>query len=183
MPNNLERYRSVLNGIHRGEEASNVDIDNIQKVTQRELFFLIKNLIPEWEKVHGIKVRNEISSRSQDILYYLSVGLQEPSITENEYTFVLEKINSTSLFSVLLDNALFPLKHLINDSYFKKFERELSYGTIDSLRTFKIRSYNKHEIIYCLREMLSREMDVKVLNDEMILNITGFDWKKLNWGN
>lgn len=179
MPNNLERYRSVLSNMACGIEPADPDVKRIQSLSQRELSFLMKKLITECETAYRECVK--YSPRSQEIIYYLCLGLKEPKMSENDYALFAEKITNAAFFDSLLDNPLIPLKYLLDESLFNKFKDSIFWENIEKRRTIRISAYNKHEIIYCLREQISNQIDsVEALTDEMVLKITGFDTSLLS---
>lgn len=179
MPNNLERYRNILDGMARGIEPSERDIKHIQSLSQRELLFLMKKLIAECETAYRECVK--YAPRSQEIIYYLCLGLKEPKMSEDEYAFFTERITNAAFFDCLLDNPLLPLKYLLDESLFNKFKDSIFWKNIEKRRNIRFKSYNKHEIVYYLREQISNQLDdTEALTDEMILKITGFNASLLN---
>jgi hypothetical protein len=179
VPNNLERYRSILDGMARGIEPTELDVKHIQTLSQRELLFLMKKLITECETAYRECVK--YAPRSQEIIYYLCLGLKEPKMNEDDYIFFTKKITNAVFLDCLLDNPLLPLKYLVDEPLFSKFKDSIFWKNIEKRRKTRISAYNKHEIVYCLREQISNQLDnVEVLTDEMVLKITGFNVSLLN---
>lgn len=181
MPNNLERYRNVLIGMAQGINPSKQDVHHIQSLSQRELLFLMKKLIMECESAYNNQA--EYDSPAQEIIYQLCLGLKEPKMNDEDYAFFIRTINNAAFFDCLLDNPLFPLKYLLDDSLFDKFKNSIFNSNIEKRRKLRVRSYNKHEIVYCLREQLSEQLGeagIESMSDEMVIKVTGFNTNLLN---
>lgn len=179
----LERYRSFLKSLALTGKGSFDDLVALKWAKDSDIFYLVERLFIEINEM-----LNSVYFSSDNLLskvhYYFKYSISETVLGFEQNDFLAAvKTYPAWAANIIISVPYFPLKLLLEDSYYGRFVDE--EPSFKRWREVLIRN-RRDELLEYLKKQLKEQGAVNV-PDEMIMNITGYgkierEYKKLQTG-
>jgi hypothetical protein len=181
MRKNYAIYYRILDDIANAKTPPESDYDVFLQLSKRQLFFVARDLIIVLDRafttmfsgvfLHKIAVPKEIC-------YLLVDALTFNYSTREDFEKILA-CSSPIMLSYILENRYIPIDMILSEALKEKLGEEKCMGELDTIMNVVLKKRRTEIIEYARKNLLNNSVDFSMLNDEMILKISGYSLHKV----